>query len=82
MCVVAYGIVMCFNVMQHSVAHLPLANVTTTPFHATLFVKLIYVETSIRNNHPTTAFAFVRTEATDPLTHAVTDFKFFVLQTT
>jgi hypothetical protein len=28
------------------------------------------------------AFAFVRTEATDPLTYTVTAFNFFVLQTT
>jgi hypothetical protein len=29
-----------------------------------------------------TAFAFVRAEATDPLTYTVTAFEFFVLQTT
>jgi hypothetical protein len=33
-------------------------------------------------NHLTTAFAFVHTEATDPLTYTVTAFEFFVLQTT
>jgi hypothetical protein len=38
---------------------------------------------SIVKTHPTTAFTFVRTEATDPLTYTVTAFeKFFVLQTT
>jgi hypothetical protein len=30
----------------------------------------------------TTVFAFVRIEATEPLTYTVTDFEFFVLQTT
>jgi hypothetical protein len=48
--------------------------------HLCYVLYFIFYGTLIVKTHPTMAFAFVRTEATDPLTYTVTAFEFFVLQ--